>query len=249
MSAKHTQHLSRLHQKRSQDVDMTQGSITRHIIAFAFPLLLGNLFQQLYNTVDTWVLGNYVSNEAYSAVGAVAPVVNMLIGTFMGFASGAGVVISQYYGAGKHEDVEKAVHTSIVLTLILSIVFTAIGLLLTPLMLNILNLHTTATEDARLYLQIYFGGLIGLMVYNMGAGILRAVGDSKRPFYFLVVCALLNIGLDLLFVLVFEMGVDGVALATILSQGISALLVLLLPDIFSCNAHDDSNLHVHDTVL
>jgi putative MATE family efflux protein len=206
---------------------MTQGSITRHIIAFAFPLLLGNLFQQLYNTVDTWVLGNYVSNEAYSAVGAVAPVVNMLIGAFMGFASGAGVVISQYYGAGKHEDVEKAVHTSIVLTLILSVAFTAIGLLLTPLMLKILNLHTTATEDARLYLQIYFGGLIGLMVYNMGAGILRAVGDSKRPFYFLVVCALLNIGLDLLFVLVFEMGVDGVALATILSQGISALLVVI----------------------
>jgi len=213
--------------KKSADVDMTQGSIIKHIITFAFPLLLGNLFQQLYNTVDTWVLGNYVSNEAYSAVGAVAPVVNMLIGAFMGFASGAGVVISQYYGAGRYDQVEKTVHTAIVLTLILSVIFTAIGLLLTPVMLGILNLHSNATEDARLYLQIYFSGLIGLMIYNMGAGILRAVGDSKRPFYFLVICALLNIGLDLLFVLVLEMGVDGVALATIISQGISALLVIL----------------------
>lgn len=217
----------RLTRKRSQDVDMTQGSIVKHIITFAFPLLLGNLFQQLYNTVDTWVLGNYVSNNAYSAVGAVAPVVNMLIGAFMGLSAGAGVVISQYYGAGKQEDVEKAVHTSIVLTLILSVFFTAVGLLLTPIMLGILNLHENATKDAQIYLSIYFSGLIGLMIYNMGAAILRAVGDSKRPFYFLVICALLNIGLDLLFVLVFEMGVDGVALATILSQGISAVLVII----------------------
>lgn len=226
MPTKHL-HLPRHHHRKSQDVDMTQGSIVKHIIYFAFPLLLGNLFQQLYNTVDTWVLGNYVSNEAYSAVGAVAPVVNMLIGAFMGLASGAGVVISQYYGAGRQEDVQKAVHTSIVLTLILTVVFTAAGLLLIPVMLGILNLHENATAEARLYLQIYFSGLIGLMIYNMGAGILRAVGDSKRPFYFLVACALLNIGLDLLFVLAFGMGVDGVALATVLSQGLSALLVVI----------------------
>ncbi len=227
MPTKHFLHLGQHPRRNRHDVDMTEGSIIKHIISFAFPLLLGNLFQQLYNTVDTWVLGNYVSNEAFSAVGAVAPVVNMLIGAFMGLASGAGVVISQYYGAGKHEQVEKAVHTSIVLTLILSVLFTAAGLLLIPVMLGILNLHDTASKDAAVYLQIYFSGLIGLMLYNMGAGILRAVGDSKKPFYFLVICALLNIVLDLLFVLVFKRGVDGVALATVISQGVSALLAII----------------------
>ena len=250
MPSKHILHLPHIHRQKRQDVDMTQGSIIKHIITFAFPLLLGNLFQQLYNTVDTWVLGNYVSNEAYSAVGAVAPVVNMLIGAFMGLASGAGVVISQYYGAGRQDQVEKAVHTSIVLTLILSVLFTIVGLLLIPTMLSILNLHSNASKDAAVYLQIYFSGLIGLMVYNMGAGILRAVGDSQRPFYFLVICALLNIALDLLFVLGFKRGVDGVALATVISQGISAILVITtLLRTKSCIRLKFSKLRIHPSIL
>ncbi len=209
------------------ETDMTHGSILRHIITFAFPLMIGNLFQQLYNTVDTWVVGNYVNNDAYSAVGAVAPVVNMLIGAFSGLASGAGVVISQYYGAKQQQKVNQSVHTAILLTLILSVIFTAVGLLMIPLMLNIVNLQKNAAKEATTYLTVYFSGLIGLMLYNMGASILRSVGDSKRPFYFLVVCALLNTALDLLFVLKFEMGVFGVALATIIAQGVSALLVVL----------------------
>lgn len=216
-----------IHSKHKQDVDMTQGSITRHIISFAFPLLIGNLFQQLYNTVDTWVVGNYVNNNAYSAVGAVAPIINMLIGAFMGLASGAGVVISQYYGAHQEDKVQETVHTSIVLTLILAVAFTCLGLVMIPSMLALLNLHAEAQKEAVVYLSIYFSGLIGLMLYNIGAGILRAVGDSRRPFYFLVVCALLNTALDLLFVLKFRMGVEGVALATIISQGISAILVVI----------------------
>ena len=227
MSAFLSRHSGAAPRGKRLDVDMTQGSILKHIISFSFPLLLGNLFQQMYNTVDTWVLGNYVSNEAYSAVGAVAPVINMLIGAFMGLSSGASVVISQYYGAGQQEKVSKTVHTSIVLTLILSVIFTAVGLLLIPTMLNILDLHTNATRDASIYLTIYFIGLLGLMIYNMGSGILRAVGDSKRPFYFLVACAVLNTVLDLLFVLKFKMGVEGVALATVLSQLISAILVVI----------------------
>lgn len=226
MSLKHLSH-SRFAPRRKQDVDMTQGNIIRHIISFAFPLLLGNIFQQLYNTVDTWVVGNYASNEAYSAVGTVGPIINMLIGFFMGLSSGAGVVISQYYGAHREEDVQKAVHTAIVMTLGLGIIFTALGLAMTPFMLDFMKMPADVKPEASTYLTIYFSGILGLMIYNMGAGILRAVGDSQRPFYFLVVCAVLNTVLDLLFVLKFNMGVAGVALATVISQCVSAVLVII----------------------
>lgn len=212
---------------RKRDVDMTEGNIARHLISFALPLLIGNIFQQLYNTVDTWVVGNYVSNEAYSAVGTVGPIVNMLIGFFMGLSSGAGVVISQYYGAQRHDKVHDTVHTAIFMTLILGVVFTAVGIGMTPLMLRLINMPDTVIPEATTYLFIYFSGLLGLMLYNIGAGILRAVGDSQRPFYYLVVCAIMNTVLDLLFVLKFKMGVAGVALATILSQGTSAVLVII----------------------
>lgn len=213
---------------KKRDTDMTQGNIVGHIIRFAFPLMLGNLFQQLYNTVDTWVVGNYVNNDAFAAVGAVAPIVNTLIGAFTGLSSGAGVVISQYYGARQMKKVEETVHTAITLTAILSVIFTAFGLLVTPAMLSLVKLNPAAEREAATYLYIYFAGIAGLMFYNMGAAILRAIGDSKRPFYFLVVCAILNTGLDLLFVLAFGMGVEGVALATVLSQAISAVLVIIL---------------------
>ena len=213
--------------KRARDVDMTQGSITRHIITFAFPLLIGNIFQQLYNTVDTWVVGNYVSNEAFSAVGTVGPVINMLIGFFMGLSSGAGVVISQYYGARRYQEVHDTVHTAIVMTLVLGVAFTGIGLGMIPYMLRLMNTPANVLPESTAYLTIYFSGIMGLMLYNIGAGILRAVGDSQRPFYFLVICALINTVLDLVFVLVFRMGVRGVALATIIAQSTSALLVLI----------------------
>ncbi len=210
-----------------RDVDMTEGSILRHIISFAIPLLIGNLFQQLYNMVDTWVVGNYVSDAAYSAVGNVGPIVNMLIGFFGGLASGAGVVISQYYGAGRQKDVEESVRTAMVLTFVMGVVFTGLGIFLVPYMLSFMKMPDTVAPEAATYLRIYFSGILGLMIYNMGSGILRAVGDSRRPFYFLAVCAVMNIILDLLFVLVFKMGVEGVALATIISQWISATLILI----------------------
>lgn len=217
-----------MHQRKLRaDVDMTQGSAVKHLIVFALPLLLGNLFQQFYNMVDTWVVGNFVGNEAFSAVGTVGPIINMLIGFFSGLASGAGVVISQYYGARRYEDVSKAVHTALVMTFVLGVVLTAIGLGMTPLALRLMKTPPEVLPQSTAYLNIYFAGIMGLLVYNMGAGILRAVGDSRRPFYFLVVCAILNVILDLLFVLVFRMGVRGVAWATILSQAVSACLVLL----------------------
>lgn len=213
--------------RKRRDVDMTSGNIARHIISFALPLLAGNIFQQLYNTVDTWVVGNYGSNDAYAAVGTVGPIINMLIGIFMGLSSGAGVVISQYYGAHREEDVQKAVHTSITMTLILAVVFMAVGIAMTPMMLNLMKMDPTIQPEARTYLTIYFGGILGLMIYNIGSGILRAVGDSQRPFYYLVVCAVLNTVLDLLFVIVLKMDVAGVALATVISQCVSAVLVII----------------------
>ena len=210
-----------------RDVDMTQGSIFKLLLHFALPLLAGNLFQQLYNMVDTWVVGNYVSNEAYSAVGTMGPIINMLIGFFAGFASGTGVVISQYYGAGMPERVRKTVHTAMVLTFVLGLVLTGVGLAMIPTVLGFIKMPAEALGDATTYLTIYFTGFLGLLVYNMGAGILRAVGDSRRPFYFLVVSALLNIGLDLLFVINFDMGVAGVAWATVIAQAASAVCVLV----------------------
>ena len=212
---------------RRQDVDMTQGNITRHILMFALPLVLGNLFQQMYNLVDTYVVGQYATNEAYAAVGSVGVIVNIFIGLFSGFATGAGVVISQYFGAHDPEKVTKTVHTASLTTLILCPIFTALGLGLTPLMLRWNNTPANVLPESTTYLNIYFWGISGLLIYNMGAGILRAVGDSKRPFYYLVVCACMNAVLDVLFVAVLEMGVAGVALATALSQIVSAVLVVI----------------------
>ena len=211
-----------------RDMDMTMGNVYGLLIRFAVPLLLGNLFQQLYNTVDTWVVGNYVGKEAFSAVGTVNPIINMLIGFFMGLSTGAGVVISQFYGAKQAEKVSDTVHTALVMTAVLGVAFTAIGVSMTPLMLRFMKTPPEVLPEARTYLTIYFSGIFGLMLYNIGAGILRAVGDSQRPFYFLVLSASLNIVLDLVFVLAFHMGVAGVAYATILSQGISALLVMIV---------------------
>ena len=211
---------------RKRDVDMTQGSTFKLLLQFALPLMAGNLFQQFYNMVDTWVVGNYVSNEAYSAVGTMGPIINMLIGFFSGFASGTGVVISQYYGAKMPHQVRKAVHTALVMTVVMGAALTAIGLLMIPTALRLINMPAEAVQDASTYLRILFSGLLGLMLYNMGAGILRAVGDSRRPFYFLVVSALTNIVLDLLFVIRFNMGVAGVAWATVIAQAVSAVLVL-----------------------
>ena len=214
------------HAPARRDVDMPQGSITRHLIQFALPLLAGNVFQQLYNMVDTWVVGNFVSNEAFSAVGTVGPIINMLIGFFMGLSGGAGVVISQYYGAHRPEKVRDTVHTAMVLTLVLCAAFTALGLALIPAMLALMNTPAEVLPESTAYLSIYFSGITGLLIYNMGSGILRAVGDSRRPFYFLVVSAVLNTGLDLVFVIRFRMGVAGVAWATIIAQAASAVLVL-----------------------
>ncbi len=212
---------------KKRAVDMTDGNILRHLLTFALPLLVGNIFQQLYNMVDTWVVGNYVSNEAFSAVGSVGPIINTLIGFFAGLSGGAGAVISQYYGAKQYDRVRDTVHTALIMTLVLGVVFTAVGILIVPFMLGLMNTPKEVWGESATYLTIYFSGIMGLMIYNIGAGILRAVGDSGRPFYFLLASAVVNTVLDLVFVLVFRMGVAGVAYATVIAQGISALLVII----------------------
>lgn len=215
-------------QKEKHDTDMTRGSIARLLVSFAVPLMVGNLFQQLYNTVDSLIVGNFVGKQALAAVGCTGPIINTLIGLFGGLAAGASVVISQYYGAKDEEKLGKAVHTTVMMTLVACLVLTAVGVWATPLMLRLMDTPADVINEAAVYLRIYFGGISGLLLYNIGSGILRAVGDSTRPLYFLIFSALMNTGLDLLFVAVLKLGIAGAAIATILSQFVSALLVMLL---------------------
>lgn len=208
-----------------ESVDMTQGKILPLLISFAIPLLVGNLFQQFYNMVDTWVVGNFASNEAFSAVGSVGSIINMIIGFFVGLSTGTSVVISQYFGAGKEEEIRRTVQTAAVMTLAVGALLTVIGIALTPLMLTLMKTPENVFPEARAYLTVYFSGILSLVIYNMGAGILRAIGDSRRPLYFLIVTSLVNIVLDL--ILVRPMGVRGVALATVIAQTVSAMLVIV----------------------
>ena len=212
---------------KKQSVDMTQGSISGHLIRFAVPMLIGQVFQQLYNTVDSVVVGQFVGKEALAAVGSTGNIINALIGFFSGLSMGAGVIISQSFGAKDDRGVHDAVHTSLLLTLLASVVCTALGLFAAPLMLEMMDTPADVIGEATTYLRIYFSGVVGLMFYNIGSGILRAVGDSKRPLYFLICACLVNIVLDIVLVLYANMGVAGAALATIFSQAVSALLVIL----------------------
>lgn len=213
---------------RKTDSDMTQGSIWRHLVEFAIPMALGLLFQQLYNTVDTLVVGNFVSKEAQAAVGSTGSIINTVVGFCTGLATGASVIISQRYGAHDDAALRKAVHTTIAVTFLLSALATSGGLLIVDPMLRFMQTPADVWDDARLYLTIYFWGVSGILFYNMGSGILRAVGDSRRPLLFLMLSALLNTVLDLFFVLVLGMKVDGVALATVLAQVISAGAILFV---------------------
>ena len=225
--------------RKRTEVNMTQGSIVALLLNFAAPLLLGNVFQQLYNTVDTWVVGNYVGKNAFSAVGTLNPIINTLIGFFIGFSNGACVIISRHFGAGDKEKVQAAVHTFVTVTLILCVVFTILGITLTPILLDLIKSPAEVRSEQHVYLTIYFAGVTGLLLYNTGSAILRAVGNSVYPFLFLVVSALLNTAMDLIFVIAFGMGTAGVAYATIIAQFVSAVLVMAM--LFKT----DSSVRIH----
>ena len=222
--------------------DMTEGSIISHLIGFSIPLLLGNVFQMLYNTVDSIVVGNFVGKQALAAISSTTMIVNIMIFFFNGFSIGGGVVISRYFGARKMEDLHRAVETTIAVTILFGIFFTFAGFFMVPVMLRLMSTPDDVFPEAKVYLEIYFSGALGLLIYNMGSGILRAVGDTRRPLYFLIFTSILNTVLDLIFVIVFRAGIAGAAFATILSQFLSAFLVLML----LCRTEDIYKLTWHD---
>ncbi|MCI5649023.1 MAG: MATE family efflux transporter [Fusicatenibacter sp.] len=225
--------------------DMTEGTIWKHIVMFAIPLLIGNFFQQFYNAVDSVVVGNYVSKQALAAVGSTGPVINTLVGFFMGLSTGAGVVISHYFGKKDDRELHEAIHTTVLMTLLLCVVMTIVGIAMVPFMVNFMKTPQDVVKESTEYLRIYFAGVTGLMVYNMGSGILRAVGDSRRPLYFLCISSVINIVLDLVFVIVLDMGIAGVAWATVISQVISAGMVLVV----LTRTHENYRLDLKDLHL
>lgn len=203
---------------------MIEGKISKSIILFALPIFLGNLFQQLYNVVDSIVVGNVLGKEALAAVSSTGSLINLIIGLINGIFVGAGVVIARYYGAKNNKSLPKAVHTTIAFGFIAGIIVTAFGIIFTPSLLKLMGTPSDVFADSVTYLRIYFTGGIGIVMYNACVGIFQAVGDSKRPLYYLIVAAITNVVLDILFVAVFDFGVGGAAVATVISQFVSAIL-------------------------
>ena len=206
--------------------DMTQGTPWKQIALFAAPLLAGNIAQQFYNTADSLIVGRYVGDNALAAVGGSGPIINLLIVLFVGIATGAGIMVAQYFGARRYEDLSHAVGTCLTLTFISSLIMTALGILISEPLLRIMDTPPEIFDMCLAYLRIIFAGIIGSAFYNILAGILRGLGDSFSALKFLLLATVLNVFLDLLFVTKFNMAVEGVAIATIMAQFISAVMSL-----------------------
>ncbi len=213
-----------LFKKNTVAVDMTVGSPARVLIMFALPMMFSNLFQQFYNIVDMLVVGNQIGSNALAAISTSAPVTNLFISTAMGLSGGAGVVISQYYGAKRLADVKSSINTMLTFALVAGLALTVIGILLSPVILRLVNTPEEIMSDALAYINIYFAGTVFLFVYNTLNSSYNALGNSTTPLYFLILSSLLNVVLDLLFVITFQMGVGGAALATTIAQAVSAVL-------------------------
>ena len=213
--------------QKTQNINqITEGIIWRQLLLFFFPIGFGTFFQQLYNTIDTVIVGQFVGKAALASVGGSATqLINLVVGFFTGLSSGASVVIAQFFGAKDERSVKESLHTAYAFSILGSIVISALGIGLAPQLLRWMNTPEELLADSTLYLRIYFAGILFVFIFNVGSSILRAVGDSKNPLYYLIACCFINIFLDLLFVIVFHLGVAGVAYATFLSQAISALLV------------------------
>lgn len=205
---------------------ITEGVIWKQILIFFFPILIGTFFQQLYNTVDAVVVGRFAGTEALSSVGgSSSQIINLVVGFFTGLSAGSTVIIAQYYGARNQDGLQRALHTAYAFSAIFGILAGIAGVLATPAILRMMKTPDNLMGDSKLYVQIYFSGLIFICIFNIGSAILRAIGDSKRPLYYLMICCGINIVLDLVLVLACRMGVLGVAVGTLISQGISAVLV------------------------
>lgn len=213
--------------KNNSGRDLTEGSIGRGLLAFAIPLFLGQLLQQLYNVADAWVVGNFADNNAFAAVSSTGSMTFLIIGFFNGVATGGGVVISKYYGAKNYDAVEKAVHTNFLFGIIASVLATAVGVLSAPWLLTIMKTPGEVMPESLTYLRIYFGGVSTIIIYNIGMAIMRALGDSIHPLYYLVLSSVVNVILDLLFVAVLGFGVAGAGIATVIAQGLSAVMCIV----------------------
>lgn len=207
-------------------ITMTEGRIETRVIQFAIPILLSNLLQQLYNTLDTVIVGRFVGSTALAAVGSTTALVNLVIGFYIGLSTGAGVVIAQYYGAKNEEQLQNSVHTGMAISVASAVIIAVVGVIGAPYFLIWMGTPPEVMSQAVAYLRILFGGVIFMTLYNMGGGIMRAIGDSTRPLIYLAVCAVLNVVMNLVFVVGFHMGVTGVAVATVIAQSISSVLVL-----------------------
>ena len=214
--------------------DLTQGPVAGGLLRFALPLFLGQLLQQFYHTADSWVIGNFASNDAFAAVSSGGSLTFLVIGLFNGIAMGGGVVISRYFGAKDEENVIRSIHNNFLFSLIASVVATVMGLVLVPQMLRWMQTPDSVLPESLAYFRVYFGGVSTIILYNSCMGILRALGDSLHPLYYLILSSLVNVGLDLLFVAVFRWGVTGAAVATVIAQGLSVVLcvaqLLRMPD-------------------
>ena len=212
--------------KNKSAVLMTEGSFRKVILTFAAPILLSQLFQQLYNTADAWMVSRFLGDDAFAAVSSSGSMIFMVISFFVGASMGAGVIISRYFGAGDMERLSKAVHTNVVLSFLCGLAVTVFGVLMTPTLLRWINVNETILPLSTRYFRHYFAGALAMVMYNSLRGVMSAVGDSRRPLYYLIFSSLLNIFLDWLFVGAFGLGVEWAAIATAISQGASALLCL-----------------------
>lgn len=211
----------------NRSTDMTTGSIWKRMVSFAVPVFLGNLCQQLYNTVDSVIVGKFVGKQALAAVASSGNLIFMMTGFFMGLFIGAGIVIAQYFGARNYEKVRSAVHTDIAFALCCGVLLTLLGVFFTPTILTWMRTPADVLSTSILYFRLYFLGSLATILYNAGMGILQAVGDSRSPLYYLVISSVVNVALDLLFVGAMDMGVAGAAVATVISQVVSAVLCII----------------------
>ena len=224
--------------KSVKQTDILTGSIPKQLLLFFLPIWFGTLFQQLYNTADTLIVGNFVGTNALAAVGATGPFVNLLVGLFVGLCSGAGVVIAQSWGAHDPDAVDRQVHTALVLSAAVGALLTVLGLVTAAPIMRLLGTPDEILPDAALYLRIYFLGMPAAMLYNFGAALLRSVGDTRRPLYYLIAAGIVNVALNLLLVIVFQLDVAGVAIATVVSQCLSAFLVV------RCLMHEEGDIRL-----
>ena len=216
-----------MYMKKNQML-MTSGTIWKQMLLFAFPVFLGNLFQQLYNTADSLIVGNYLGSSSLAAVTSCGELIFLLTSLFQGISVGAGVVIARYFGANEKERMQNAIHTLMAYGLIFGIGLTIFGYLLAPVLLKWMSTPKNVIHLSTAYLQIYFLGSLGMVLYNSCVGIMQSVGDSKHPLYFLIASSCVNVVLDIVFVAGLHMNVEGAALATILSQFLSAILFCFL---------------------